>query len=65
MYKIVTADDHPIFREAIANVVRSRYPDSDILETCNLTETLSLVKDDSEVDLVLLDLKTEGKQIYH
>jgi DNA-binding NarL/FixJ family response regulator len=60
VYKIVTADDHPILREAIANVVRSRYPDSDILETCNLTETLSLVKDDSEVDLVLLDLNMDG-----
>lgn len=60
MYKIVTADDHPIFREAIANVVRSRYPDSEILETCNLDDTLELIGQDDDVDLVLLDLNMDG-----
>ncbi len=60
MYKIVTADDHPIFREAIANVVRSRYPDSQILETCNLDDTLKLIEQDDDVDLVLLDLNMDG-----
>lgn len=60
MYKIVTADDHPIFREAIANVVQSRFPDSHILETCNLEDTLTLVGRDEEIDLVLLDLNMEG-----
>jgi len=60
MYKIVTADDHPIFREAIANVVHSRYPDSEILETCNLDDTLALIEQDDEIDLVLLDLNMDG-----
>lgn len=60
VYKIVTADDHPIFREAIANVVRSRYPDSAILETCNLEDTLNLVQGDDDIDLVLLDLNMDG-----
>jgi len=60
VYKIITADDHPIFREAIANVVRSRYPDSNIIETCNLDDTLKQVSDDDDIDLVLLDLNMDG-----
>lgn len=62
MYKIVTADDHPIFREAIANLVHSRYPNSEIFETCNLDDTLSLIETDDEMDLVLLDLNMEGME---
>ncbi|WP_417595091.1 response regulator [Oceanospirillum sp.] len=60
MYKIVTADDHPMFREAIASVVRNSYPESEILEACNLDETFTLVTHEADIDLVLLDLNMDG-----
>ncbi len=33
MYNILVADDHPLFREAICNVIRSGFPGCTILET--------------------------------
>ncbi|OOV87963.1 response regulator [Oceanospirillum linum] len=60
MYKIVTADDHPMFREAIASVVRNSYPDSEIMEACNLDEAFTLVTHEPDIDLVLLDLNMDG-----
>jgi len=36
LYKILIADDHPLFREAIHNVIRDGFPDSEILETADL-----------------------------
>ena len=36
MYKILIADDHPLFREAIHNVIADGFPGSEIMETCLL-----------------------------
>ena len=36
MYNILIADDHPLFREAICNVIRSGFPGCTILETAAL-----------------------------
>ncbi len=60
MYKILIADDHPLFREAIHNVIQDGFPDSEILETADLDSALSLTLEHDDLDLVLLDLNMPG-----
>ncbi|WP_409526556.1 response regulator [Nitrincola sp. MINF-07-Sa-05] len=62
MYKILIADDHPLFRDAITHVIRSHFVGSDIIETENLESTLELARSDEELDLILLDLNMPGMQ---
>lgn len=62
MYKILIADDHPLFREAIHNVVSSGFPDSTIMETADLDATLELTREHDDLDLILLDLNMPGMQ---
>lgn len=60
MYKILIADDHPLFREAITNVIESGFPDAETLETENLETALALAQEHDDLDLVLLDLNMPG-----
>ena len=60
MYKILIADDHPLFREAIQNVIRDGFPGSEILETADLDSALALTLENDDLDLVLLDLNMPG-----
>ncbi|TWH64865.1 LuxR family two component transcriptional regulator [Azomonas agilis] len=62
MYKILIADDHPLFREAIHNVICDGFSQVDILETSNLEDTLSfaLTPEHEDLDLILLDLNMPG-----
>ena len=60
MYKILVADDHPLFREAIINTIRSAFPGSTTYETEDIESTLELVKSNDEIDLILLDLNMPG-----
>ncbi|MDY0205894.1 MAG: response regulator transcription factor [Pseudomonas sp.] len=60
MYNILIADDHPLFREAICNVIRSGFPGCSILETADLDSTLLLAVEHDNLDLILLDLNMPG-----
>jgi len=60
VYKILIADDHPLFREAITNVIESGFPDAETLETENLETALALAQEHDDLDLVLLDLNMPG-----
>lgn len=60
MYNILIADDHPLFREAICNVIRSGFPGCTILETADLDSTLLLAAEHDNLDLILLDLNMPG-----
>ncbi len=60
MYKLLIADDHPLFREAIADVIRARYPDADILQAEDLDTAVRLAEDFDDLDLILLDLNMPG-----
>ncbi|WP_313088217.1 response regulator transcription factor [Pseudomonas sp.] len=60
MYKILIADDHPLFREAIQNVIRDGFPGSEILETADLDSALAITLEHDDLDLVLLDLNMPG-----
>jgi len=60
LYKILIADDHPLFREAIHNVVQDGFPEAIIMETPDLDSTLELTRDHDDLDLILLDLNMPG-----
>ena len=60
VYKILIADDHPLFREAIHNVIADGFPGSDVMETADLDSTLELTQDHDDLDLILLDLNMPG-----
>ncbi|WP_252274542.1 response regulator [Pseudomonas subflava] len=60
MYKILIADDHPLFREAIHNVISDGFPGSAVMETADLDTTLELTQSNDDLDLILLDLNMPG-----
>lgn len=62
MYNILIADDHPLFREAIQNVLASGFPGCQLSETGDLEHTLAHACGDDSLDLILLDLNMPGMQ---
>lgn len=60
MYKILIADDHPLFREAICTVISSGFPDSELIETSDLDSALNFTRNNDDLDLILLDLNMPG-----
>jgi DNA-binding NarL/FixJ family response regulator len=60
MYKILIADDHPLFREAIHNVISDGFPGSEVMETEDLDGALALTREHDDLDLILLDLNMPG-----
>nr|WP_242521501.1 response regulator transcription factor [Motiliproteus sp. SC1-56] len=60
VYKLLIADDHPLFREAIADVIRARYADADILQAEDLESAAEQAEAHDDLDLILLDLNMPG-----
>ncbi len=59
-YRLVIADDHPLFRGALRAAVSALFPDSAISETGTFDEVVNLLERGTEADLVLLDLSMPG-----
>lgn len=62
MYQVLIADDHPLFREAIARVIDDGFPGSTLLEASDLDSALAVAGRHDDLDLVLLDLNMPGMQ---
>lgn len=60
VYKILIADDHPLFREAIHNVISDGFPGCEVMETEDLDSALALTRSHDDLDLILLDLNMPG-----
>jgi DNA-binding NarL/FixJ family response regulator len=60
MTTVLVADDHPMFREALADALRSIIDRVDIIESGSMSETIGAVTDSPDVDLILLDLRMPG-----
>jgi DNA-binding NarL/FixJ family response regulator len=58
--RLVIADDHPLFRDALRQAVASVVPSAKIDEAGSFEELTALLEQDSEVDLILLDLTMPG-----
>ncbi len=57
---LVIADDHPLFRDALRQAVAGVVASAKIDEAGSFEELTALLNQDSEVDLVLLDLSMPG-----
>lgn len=59
-FRFLVADDHPLFRDALKQIVAARYPGSEIDEAGTLDEVVSQLSASEGTDLVLLDLAMPG-----
>lgn len=57
---ILIADDHPLFRDALRQVVGEALPDVEIVEAHNLTAAKDYLAVHDDLDLILLDLNMPG-----
>ena len=57
---LVIADDHPLFRDALRQAVASVVASAKVDEAGTFDELTALLEQDSDVDLVLLDLTMPG-----
>src|ERR1700749_3322719 len=58
--RLVIADDHPLFRDALRQAVTSVVVSAKIDEAGSFEELTAVLEQDSEVDLILLDLTMPG-----
>ncbi len=62
MYQFHVADDHPLFRNAMADVIDTHFPNSRISKSCALDETIHALKENPELDILFLDLNMPGSE---
>ena len=62
MFKVILADDHPLFRSALRQVIESLFRDYQILEAGSLDEAQAHIHQsaDLDLDMILLDLQMPG-----
>src|ERR1700741_3100772 len=58
--RLVIADDHPLFRDALRQAVASVVTTARIDEAGSFDDLTALLEQDSDVDLILLDLTMPG-----
>ena len=60
MPRLLIADDHPLYRQALTQAVRGVLPGAEIDEAADLPSTLAALTARPDTDLVLLDLHMPG-----
>lgn len=64
MNELLIADDHPLFREALRNLITKHYPSTRIYEADTIRSLYELVENHPNADLLLLDLTMPGAAGY-
>ncbi|MBO1518909.1 response regulator transcription factor [Oceanisphaera pacifica] len=59
-YRIIIADDHPLFRSAMHQAVQMAVNGVDLQEVDCITSLMQLLSETTDIDLLLLDLKMPG-----
>ena len=62
--KIIHADDHVMFREGIRSIIHQQQPDIQLLGTGTIADTMDLLIEHENVDLLLLDLDMPGMEYF-
>jgi DNA-binding NarL/FixJ family response regulator len=57
---ILIADDHPLFRSALQQVIGQLYPDANLHEAASVAELQTRAEQSGAIDLLLLDLHMPG-----
>lgn len=60
MAKLIVADDHPLFRNALINAISSTFVTKATIETDSFETTCSALEQHPDTDLLLLDLHMPG-----
>lgn len=60
MQRILIADDHPLFRDALRTAVVGSFGGCETIEASTFDEAVALIRQDGNLDLVLLDLNMPG-----
>lgn len=60
--KIIIADDHPLFRQALSNMLIKQFPQTHLLEAQTIPALEQLLLGSVDADLLLLDLDIPGAQ---
>jgi DNA-binding NarL/FixJ family response regulator len=58
--KILVVDDHPLVRDAMANLLAGITPSTTILEAADCASALDIARAQPDVDIVVLDLNLPG-----
>lgn len=58
--KVLIADDHPLFRDALRRAVEHILPDAEVLESDSIAKLQLQVEHEGDADLLLLDLHMPG-----
>ncbi|WKV86486.1 response regulator transcription factor [Pseudomonas sp. B24_DOA] len=58
--RIIIADDHPLFREAMLRTVQRLLPEANICEAGDFDAVLKLLSEGNEPDTLMLDLRFPG-----
>lgn len=61
-YKILIADDHPLFRDALKHALSDAFEGLHVDEAGSLDDVSAILDEDDQYDLILLDLKMPGVQ---
>ena len=59
-FRLVIADDHPLFRGALREAVSRHFPAVDLFEAGGFEDLQGLLEREGDIDLVLLDLSMPG-----
>lgn len=59
-HKVLIADDHPLFREAINSIISSGFECSEIMETSDLGCAIEITKKNHDLSLILLNMDIPG-----
>lgn len=60
MAKLIVADDHPLFRNALINAISSTFATKATIETDSFDSTCTALEQHPDTDLLLLDLHMPG-----
>ena len=58
--RIILADDHPLYLEAVHERLRRVLPEAEIIEATSLADALAASHDGGDIDLLLLDYNMPG-----
>jgi len=62
MFHFHIADDHPLFRSALLEIINAHFPDAKVSQSSDLESTLSALESEQDLDLLLFDLHMPGSQ---
>ncbi|AYA64587.1 response regulator transcription factor [Alteromonas sp. RKMC-009] len=65
MTRILVADDHPLFREALSAALEPYFKDAEILEADSLESMMTVLTENHHIDLLLLDLNMPGGEYFN